>query len=125
MRRSKAKKSGASEAVLLNLKGNVSEGTGSNIFIVKKGSVITPPLTDGILAGITRNALIDAIPKHIRFAELSFNVDEMLEADEVFLTSSTRDIQPVTQIGDKVFDVGPVTTELIQVFRRWVDEINE
>lgn len=121
----KAHEAGASEAILLNLAGNVSEGTGSNIFIVKNGTVITPPTSDGILAGITRDAVIESIPVHLRFSELSFSKQDLLAADEVFLTSSTRDIQPVDQVDDVKISVGPVTRELSENFRRWVQANND
>lgn len=122
---SRAKNSGASEAILLNLAGNVCEGTGSNIFIVKNATILTPPTTDGLLAGITRNAVIESIPKNFRFSELSFNAGDLLSADEIFLTSSTRDIQPVTMVNDKTFAIGPITKELASNFRRWMEENNE
>lgn len=118
----KAHDQNASEAVLLNLDGNVAEGTGSNIFIVKNGTVLTPPESDGILAGIARNAVIESIPEHIRFSELSFTKEDLLNADEVFLTSSTRDIQPVTQIDNKIFSIGPITLELMKTFDEWLDK---
>lgn len=118
----KAHDQNASEAILLNLVGNVAEGTGSNIFMVKNGTVLTPPETDGILAGITRNAVIESIPENIRFSELSFTKAELLNADEVFLTSSTRDIQPVTQIDNKIFPIGPITLELMKTFDEWLDK---
>jgi branched-chain amino acid aminotransferase len=119
---SRAKKVAASEAILLNLAGNVCEGTGSNIFIVKNKVVLTPPVIDGLLPGITRNAVIESIPKQIRFSELSFTAEDLLNADEVFLTSTTRNIQPVTKINDKTFPIGSVTKELQVNFSKWMEE---
>jgi branched-chain amino acid aminotransferase len=121
----RARKLGSSEAILLNLAGNVCEGTGSNVFIVKNKVVLTPPVTDGLLPGITRNSVIESIPKQIRFSELSFTADDLLNADEVFLTSTTRNIQPVTKINDNTFPIGPITKELQMNFSRWMEEINE
>ena len=121
----RAKKLGASEAILLNLKGNVCEGTGSNIFIVKNGVIITPPVSDGILAGITRDAVIESIPKHLRFSQLSFTKEDLLGADEVFLTSSTRDIQPVTRVDTVEYKIGPITAELLKNFNTWMEELDE
>jgi branched-chain amino acid aminotransferase len=121
----RARKLGASEAILLNLAGSVCEGTGSNVFIVKNRVVLTPPVTDGLLPGITRNSVIESIPKQIRFSELSFTAEDLLHADEVFLTSTTRNIQPVTKINDKTFPIGPITKELQMNFSRWMEEINE
>jgi branched-chain amino acid aminotransferase len=119
---SRAKKLAASEAILLNLAGNVCEGTGSNVFIVKNKVVLTPPVIDGLLPGITRNAVIESIPKQIRFSELSFTAEDLLNADEVFLTSTTRNIQPVTKINDKTFPIGSVTRELQVNFSKWMEE---
>jgi branched-chain amino acid aminotransferase len=119
---SRAKKLVASEAILLNLAGNVCEGTGSNVFIVKNKVVLTPPVIDGLLPGITRNAVIESIPKQIRFSELSFTAEDLLNADEVFLTSTTRNIQPVTKINDKTFPIGSVTKELQVNFSKWMEE---
>jgi branched-chain amino acid aminotransferase len=121
----RARKLGSSEAILLNLAGNVCEGTGSNVFIVKNKVVLTPPVTDGLLPGITRNSVIESIPKQIRFSELSFTAEDLLYADEVFLTSTTRNIQPVTKINDNTFPIGPITKELQMNFSRWMEEINE
>jgi branched-chain amino acid aminotransferase len=121
----RARKLAASEAILLNLAGNVCEGTGSNVFIVKNRVVLTPPVTDGLLPGITRNSVIESIPKQIRFSELSFTAEDLLYADEVFLTSTTRNIQPVTKINDNTFPIGPITKELQMNFSRWMEEINE
>lgn len=121
----RAKSAGASEAILLNLQGNVCEGTGSNIFIVKNNTVITPPGSDGLLAGITRDALIESIPADVRFSELSFGLSDLMAADEVFVTSSTRDIQPVTKVNQTEFPIGPITTKLMGVFKEWLKNENE
>ena len=121
----RAKKLGASEAILLNLNGKVCEGTGSNIFIVKNQVVLTPPVSDGLLAGITRDAVIESIPNEVRFSELSFDLNDLMSADEVFITSSTRDIQPVSKVNEKDFNVGPITTKLMLEFKEWLRTNNE
>jgi branched-subunit amino acid aminotransferase/4-amino-4-deoxychorismate lyase len=89
---------------------------------VKNKVVLTPPVIDGLLPGITRNAVIESIPKQIRFSELSFTAEDLLNADEVFLTSTTRNIQPVTKINDKTFPIGSVTKELQVNFSKWMEE---
>lgn len=111
-----AHRRGASEAVLANTRGELCEGTGSNVFVVVDGVVLTPPLSSGCLAGITRELVLewggDAAP--IREADLPYDV--LLRADEVFLTSSTRDVHPVTGIDDRELAAGPVTAAVAGAF---------
>src|ERR671933_930843 len=82
---------GASEGVLVNTAGHVCEGTGSNVFAVFGSTVVTPPLASGPLAGITRELVLEWSDVEERDITLA----EALGADEVFLTSSLRDVQPV------------------------------
>lgn len=104
---------GAGEAVLLNTMGNVCEGTGSNLFCVFGSDVVTPPLTAGLLAGITRELLLE----WCSVTEADLTPAEAMQADEVFLTSSLRDVQAVHQWDDRVLAApGPVTKELSGVF---------
>ncbi|GAB3666235.1 aminodeoxychorismate lyase [Actinocorallia lasiicapitis] len=107
-----AKARGAGEAIFGNLAGHLCEGTGSNIFLVKDGRLITPPLTSGCLAGVTR-ALVT---EWLDVEELDVPLAELYTADEVFLTSTTRDIQPVTLVDDTAFEVGPVTRKAMEIF---------
>lgn len=97
---------GYSEGVFANTVGQLSEGTGTNVFVVKGGSVVTPPLTSGCLAGITRELLLEwglAMEAEVSLGDLE-------SADEVFLTSSTRDVHPVTKLGDRTWgEPGPET----------------
>ncbi|HET9609423.1 MAG TPA: aminotransferase class IV [Acidimicrobiales bacterium] len=90
-----ARKVGATEAILPNTRGNLCEGTGSNVFVVLGGRLVTPPLMAGCLAGVTRalvlELLLDADEDDLPFAALA-------EADEVLLTSTTRDVQPLRQL---------------------------
>lgn len=113
----RATSQGAQEAVLLNLAGNVCEATGSNVFIVKNGVVMTPPLEDGCLGGITRELLLEWIAGVIPYEVRAIAPEELLDADEVFLTSSTRDIQAVHQVGETVFMCpAPITSRLQALF---------
>ena len=101
-----ALKSGAFEGVFLNLDGNLAEGTISNIFIVKAGRIKTPSLDCGILDGVTRRSVIELARKNgIKLFETRILLKELLAADEVFLTSTTMEVMPVTGIGAP----GPVT----------------
>lgn len=110
---SRAVAAGFSEALMLNTRGEVAETATSNIFMVKNRTVITPPLSSGCLAGITRALLVNNMPHDVRFAEMAFTLDELLAADEVFLTSSLRLVQPVALISDATFNVsGEITTRL-------------
>jgi branched-chain amino acid aminotransferase len=99
----------ASEAIFLNTAGHVCEGTGSNIFLVFREAIITPPLSSGPLAGITRELIMEWNSVEERVLTL----DEARWADEVFITSSMRDIQAVGRWDDRVFGpMGRVTQAL-------------
>jgi branched-chain amino acid aminotransferase len=89
----------ASEAIFLNTAGHVCEGTGTNIFVVFGDKVITPPLTSGPLAGVTRELIMEW--SAVEQGDLT--LDEAKRADEVFITSSMRDVQGVEQWDDQTF----------------------
>jgi branched-chain amino acid aminotransferase len=101
-----ARRRGATEAIFANLAGHLCEGTGSNVFYVVDGELRTPTLRSGCLAGVTRGLVLEWCG--------GVEVDEPIEvvgrASEVFLASTTRDVQPVSRWDDRVLDVpGPVT----------------
>ena len=99
----------ASEAIFLNTAGHVCEGTGSNIFLVFGDTVVTPPLSSGPLAGITRELIME----WSSVEERDVTLDEAKRADEVFLTSSMRDIQGIERWDDQSFGPKrPVTDAL-------------
>jgi branched-chain amino acid aminotransferase len=112
---------GAQEAILLNDHGDVAECASSNVFAVRGGSVVTPPLSAGILAGITRAAVIDIgreIGVDVR--ERTMAVSELLSADEVFITSSLKEVTPVRTVDGQTIGAGrpgPVTQKLLAAFR--------
>jgi branched-chain amino acid aminotransferase len=114
-----AKADGYDEAILLDPEGYVSEGTGENIFIVRKGRLKTTPLTS-ILEGITRNAVIElAREQGIVVAEERFTRDEMYIADEVFVTGTAAELTPVREIDNRRIGTGkpgPVTAALQKRF---------
>lgn len=112
----RAHQHGASEAIFFNTSGDLTEGTGSNIFVVRDGHVVTPPTADGLLAGITRRFVFDLADAEISIQEGSISRDELFDADEVFICSSTRDIQPVDRIESQGYVVGPITLELQRRF---------
>ena len=123
-----AKEAGGSEAVFANTLGNLCEGTGSNIFVVLGERVVTPPLEDGPLAGITR-ALTIAWGREagLEVAEESLSFDVLNECDEVFITSSTRDVQAVHAVNDRELCdegvPGVVTARLAAVFAQRQGEL--
>jgi branched-chain amino acid aminotransferase len=90
-----ARKVGATEAIMANLSGNVCEGTGTNVFVVRGGVLSTPPLLAGCLAGVTRALLLEELPDA---DEDDVPLAALDEADEVLLTSSTRDVQPLRML---------------------------
>lgn len=103
----------ASESIFANTAGQLCEGTGTNIFCVFGDEVVTPPLAAGALAGITREVLLEWVD----VVERNLTVDEAKTADEVFITSSLRDVQGVTRWDDTEFDApGPHTQRIATVF---------
>ena len=114
-----AKANGYDEAILLDPEGYVSEGTGENIFIVRKGRIKTTPLTS-ILEGITRNAVIDLSREQgLAVLEERFTRDEMYIADEVFVTGTAAELTPVREIDNRRIGTGkpgPITLALQKRF---------
>lgn len=111
----------ASEGIMLTQAGLVSECTGDNIFVVRGGKLITPPVEAGILDGITRSAVIAlAADENITVYETLFPITEVYGADECFLTGTAAELVPVVQVdGRTVGDgkPGPVTKRLLKRFR--------
>jgi branched-chain amino acid aminotransferase len=120
-----AKQRGAYEAVLLTGDGQVLEGASSNVFVVSGGAVRTPPLTTGILAGITRATVFDAArAAGIPLVEATVFPHELYAADEAFLTSTLREVLPVVRADGRTIGTGkpgPVTSRLHEAFRREVE----
>ncbi len=114
-----AKADGYDEAILLDPEGYVSEGTGENIFIVRKGRIKTTPLTS-ILEGITRNSVIDlAREQGVAVTEERFTRDEMYIAEEVFVTGTAAELTPVREIDNRRIGTGkpgPITLALQKRF---------
>ena len=87
------------EGVVVDPDFGVTEGTTSNIFIVEQGQIKTPPLSPYVLAGITRQVVLEIARDHkIPFTEEKITADELIYADEVFITNSCIEIVPVTQV---------------------------
>lgn len=105
------------EAIMLNLDGSVAEATGMNVFILKNKQVITPPLSANILPGITRDSIMKIAKPELglKVLERSISKNELMSAEEVFLTGTGSEIVPVGSVnGKKIFDgkIGPVTKSL-------------
>ncbi|CAN5276180.1 branched-chain amino acid transaminase [soil metagenome] len=115
-----AVKSGFEEALMLDPQGNVAEGTGENIFIVKNGVVRTPPLAAAILAGVTRDTTIQLLREQgVEVREDMIARDELYVADEVFLTDTAAEITPVRDIDHRKIgrgEAGPLTRRLQESF---------
>ncbi len=112
----------ASEALLVNEFGQLTEGACSNVFVVAEDQILTPPLEMRILGGVTRKVIIE-LARRLGYQLLERPVDQMelFTADEVFLTSTSIDVMPVVKIHDHIVKgggVGPVTRRLGQSFHR-------
>jgi len=112
-----AQKKRSFEAIYTH-KGNVLEGTTSNIFIIKRGKISTPD--SDILRGITRGTVMKLYRKHSKVVEKKISLDELYSADEVFITSTSKEIMPATRVnGRQISDgkVGIITKQLMSEYR--------
>jgi branched-chain amino acid aminotransferase len=111
-----ARAAGYDEAILLDTSGFVCEGSGENLFIVKDGTVYTPPLSASILAGVTRDTVITlAREEGLSVVEGVFTRDQLYLADEVFFTGTAVEVTPVREVDDRPIGdgkVGPITRQL-------------
>lgn len=95
------------EAILLNMEGNIAEGPGENLFMVKDGEIITPPLSSGVLEGITRNSILQiAEDMGIPAGEEDFTKEQLLDADEAFFTGTAAEVTPIREIDGKEIGEG-------------------
>jgi len=113
--RERARAEGAEEALFGNTVGDLCEGTGSNVFVGVDSRLLTPPLASGCLAGITRELLLEL---DVPVVEADVSMSALADADEAFLTSSTRDVQPIATIdGVRLTSCpGPLTTAARDAF---------
>lgn len=126
-----AKATGATDCVMLNTNGSVTEASTSNVFARVDGVWRTPPLTAGILAGITRSSLLGFLPQAgERVEERALDRDDLLAAEELFLSSTLRDIGPVTHLNGRVLHpdangnpaAGPHTARLVPAFGAYLSK---
>ena len=115
---------GYDEALLLNSDGNVSEGSGENVFVVRGGEVFTPPVSSGILDGITRHTVMTLLAREgtvVREATLTRG--DLYNAEEVFFTGTAAEVTPVREIDNRPIGTGrpgPVTRRAQELFHRLV-----
>jgi branched-chain amino acid aminotransferase len=106
----------ASEAIFANTRGDLCEGTGSNVFVAIGGRLVTPPLTSGCLAGVTRALVLELVDA----VEDDLPVGALADADEAFLTSTTREVQPIRAVDGRVLRSpapGPLTAATAAAFK--------
>jgi len=120
-----ARAAGAHEALFADALGRVTEGTSSNLFCVRAGRVCTPPVAAGILAGVTRGAVLAlARAEGLPVEEGPLTVEDLRGADELFITSTAREVLPVTRLGGRPVGAGrpgPLTHRLHRAFRARAD----
>ena len=112
---------GGDEAIFLDVRGNISEGSGDNIFIVKRGEIITPPTLNN-LRGITREVAIEIVHKlNIPLYEAQLGLFDLYTADEVFVTGTAAEIAPIVKIDGRIIGDGKpgiITKKLMEEFRK-------
>ena len=107
------------EAVVLNERGEIVSATTANLFWAKNGTLHTPTLSSGALAGITRECVIDIANKHfIPLLEGIYEMNDLTDADEIFLTSSSLGVAPVTTFDFRRYTEGPLTTTIAQAYNQ-------
>ncbi|HET7212640.1 MAG TPA: aminotransferase class IV [Terriglobia bacterium] len=120
-----ASRRGFDEVILLNERSEVTECTAANIFCVRNGEVTTPPLSAGCLPGVSRAVLLEMGEQFgARVKEATIQMEDLSAAEEVFITSTTREVQPVSQIEDRTIAQagGPVTQGLAKAFSQYVEQ---
>jgi branched-chain amino acid aminotransferase len=120
-----AHRRGYDDALLLNERGEVAECTAANIYCIRGGDVATPPLSSGCLSGVSRAILMEEGPRiGVPVTERVLKLEDFYYADEVFITSTTRHVQPISHIEKRAMKQapGPVTQKLATLFEEYVKE---
>jgi branched-chain amino acid aminotransferase len=117
--KAEALKAGYDEGILLNPHGYVTDGSGENVFVVRDGTLLTPPLAAGCLAGITRASIMRiAEDAGIPVREADLPRTELYLADEAFFTGTAAEVVPIREVDDRVLgDPGPITRRVQEVFK--------
>jgi branched-chain amino acid aminotransferase len=115
-----ALRSGYDEAILLNMEGKVAEGPGENLFVVKEGKLVTPPLSSGVLEGITKDSIVRiARDEGMTVEEREISPEELYSADEAFFTGTAAEVTPIREVDGRVIgdgSRGPITTKLQRIY---------
>lgn len=121
-----ANNAGADEAICLDQRGFVSEGSAENVFIVKDGKIVTPPTSTGALVGITRRVVVKLAEKlGYTVTEKDVTPSELMNADEVFFTGTAAEVTPVREINRRTIGEGrpgPVTKHLMEEFKKITED---
>ncbi len=124
--RQQAADHGAAEALLVR-NGKVIEGSASNVFVVREGVIMTPPRGEQMLPGITRDLVLELAERHaLPYDETDIEADSLHQADEIWVTSSTREIVPVTKLNDLAIGdgrPGPVWKSMIELYRDYKEAV--
>jgi branched-chain amino acid aminotransferase len=122
-----AMRKGGVEGVFRNYKGELSECSQSNLFMVKHGVVRTPPLEAGLLAGITRAFVFEiGAAEGVTVEEAPLKDEDLFTADEAFFTSTTKELMPIVEVDDRTIGTGrpgPITQKLLDAYRRRANEM--
>jgi branched-chain amino acid aminotransferase len=124
----RAEAAGATEALFANTAGVLCEGTGSNVFLAIAGELVTPPLSSGCLAGITRELLLEALAAAgTAVAVRDVAMGELELAEEMFLVSTTRHVQPVSHLDDRPMPAapGPLTERAARIWHEAYDAVED
>jgi branched-chain amino acid aminotransferase len=118
---------GYDEAIMLTEHGHVAEGSGENIFVVRNGVLMTPPPSDGVLEGITRDSVMQmAVAMGIPFQERTMARSDLVIADELFFTGTAAEIVPIREVDDhEIGEPGPITRRVQERFRAIVEGRDE
>ena len=119
--KTEANQNGFEEAIVLTQEGHVSEGSAENIFIIRDGVLVTPPASENILEGVTRNVIMELASQDLglNVVERSIDRSELYVADEVFLCGTGAQVSPVLEIDRRIIgngDMGPITRELQKIY---------
>ena len=121
----RAKSQGADEGIFVTEEGMVTEGTSSNVFIVKNDKVLTHPADGEILPGITRELVLELAADKFNVQEKKFSLKELYQAEEVFITSTPKEVLGVIEVDDKKIadgEVGTVTKEIHDLYKNHIEE---
>jgi len=127
--RTAARAAGYDEAIFLNEQGYLAEGSMTNVFLVSRGELITPSFESGVLPGITRDAVLEiARTSNLKATERWVELNELIEAEEAFLTNSILELVPLVSVEGRIIGTGKpgkLTTDLLFAYRKLVDEAVE